>query len=176
MKVKLLLLAALLTGSLLFANPPASEGKTIFTARCAGCHNVNKQLVGPALAGIDQRRSPEWIVKFVQSSQTLVKSGDKDAVALFEQFNKMPMPDHADLSSDNIKNIVEYIKEEEKAAAAAKSTEPKKAVKIEKPSVFATLTGNTAFLFTFSAAIVLLIASIAFLVRVKQAVSKLKKA
>ena len=32
----------------------SKEGKTIFSTRCAGCHNVNKTLTGPALAGVDQ--------------------------------------------------------------------------------------------------------------------------
>ena len=93
------------------ATPP-EDGKTIFMSRCAGCHNVNKNLTGPALAGVHERRSIEWIIKFVKSSQAVVKSGDKEAVALFEKFNKVQMPDHSDLSAENIKNIVEYIKGE----------------------------------------------------------------
>ena len=78
--------------------------------RCAACHNVNKVLTGPALAGVDQRRSIDWIVKFVHSSQTLVKSGDKAAVELFQRFNGITMPDHPDLTAENIKSIVEYVK------------------------------------------------------------------
>lgn len=94
---------------------PLETGKTIFTTRCAACHNVNKVILGPALAGIDQRRSMDWIVGFVQSSQTLVKKGDKDAVALFEKFSKVVMPDHADLKEADIKGILAYIKLETKA-------------------------------------------------------------
>ena len=113
MKAKVILSAIVLfTAFHVFATPPVEEGKTIFSARCAGCHNVNKVVTGPALAGIDERRSIDWIVKFVHSSQTLVKSGDKDAVALFDKFNKIPMPDHTDLTPDKIRSIVEYIKSE----------------------------------------------------------------
>lgn len=93
-----------------FGAPPAEDGKRIFTSRCAACHNVNKTLTGPALAGVEERRSLEWIINFVHSSQTVIKSGDKDAVALFEKFNKIPMPDHRDLSAEDIKSILEYIK------------------------------------------------------------------
>ena len=92
------------------AVPPVEEGKSIFTARCASCHNVNKLVVGPALAGVDQRHSMDWIVKFVQSSQSVIKSGDKKAVELFAKFNNIPMPDHTDLSEANIKSVVDYIK------------------------------------------------------------------
>jgi cytochrome c551/c552 len=91
---------------------PIDEGKAIFKSRCAACHNVNKVLTGPALAGVHERRSLDWIISFVHSSQTMVKDGDKDAVALFEQFRRVPMPDHPDLTDDNIKQIVEYIKSE----------------------------------------------------------------
>lgn len=115
MKTKLLSLFALvILASIVQATPPAEEGKVIFSSRCASCHNVNKILTGPALAGVDQRRSMDWIVSFVKSSQTLVRKGDKDAVALFEKFNKIPMPDHPDLTEENIKSIVEFIKSETK--------------------------------------------------------------
>ena len=96
------------------AVPPIEDGKTIFNSRCASCHNVNKTLTGPALAGIDERRDIEWIINFVHSSQTMVKNGDKDAIALFEKFNKIPMPDHPDLTDENIRSIVEYVKSESK--------------------------------------------------------------
>ena len=100
---------------------PTDPGKSIFTMRCAGCHNVNQQLTGPALAGVHERRSIDWIVNFVHSSQTMVKKGDKDAVALFEKFNKIPMPDHPDLTEDNIKSIVEFIKSEAKPVEVNKA-------------------------------------------------------
>lgn len=113
MKTKEILLSmlALITLSGLHATP-GSDGKTIFTMRCAGCHNVTKILTGPALAGIDERRSIDWIINFVHSSRSVVKSGDPYAVTLFEKFNKIQMPDHPDLTADNIKSIVEYIKSE----------------------------------------------------------------
>lgn len=99
---------------------PTDDGKNIFTARCAACHNVNKTIVGPALNGIDKRRPIDWIISFIHSSQTVVKSGDSYAVALFEKFNKVAMPDHPDLTVDNIKSIVEYIKSQSTISSADK--------------------------------------------------------
>ena len=101
------------------ADPPSEEGQVIFTNRCASCHNANVKIVGPALAGIHERRSMEWIVSFVQSSQTLIKNGDKQAVELFASFNNIPMPDHKDLSAEQIRNVIEYIKSQAKTVAAA---------------------------------------------------------
>lgn len=164
MRTKTLLLATLLFLSFTtFANPTPEEGKTIFSTRCAGCHNLNKDLVGPALAGLDQKRSMEWIISFVQSSQTMVKSGDKDAVAVFEKFNRIPMPDHPDLTDDNIKSIVEYIKAESGGAAkvAVAKTES------DKPSVALSSYMTPGLIVAFSLLIALLITTIFFAVKVK---------
>ncbi len=107
---------------------PPDEGKKIFMTRCAACHNINKQLVGPALAGVDTRRDINWIISFVKSSQTMINKGDKDAVALFTKFNKAPMPNHTDLTDNNIKDIITYIKAEtEKATVTKKVPEQAKA-------------------------------------------------
>jgi cytochrome c551/c552 len=164
MKTKTILLAAILfISSTIWAKPTPEEGKTIFSTRCAGCHNVNKTLTGPALAGIDQRRSIEWIVNFVHSSQSMVKSGDKEAVALFEQFNRIPMPDHPDLTEDNIKSIVEYIKSESGGAAkqAVAVTE------VENPSAPLSSILSPGLILTFVGLMALLVTTILFAMRVK---------
>lgn len=147
------------------ATPPVEEGKTIFSTRCASCHNVNKVLTGPALAGVNERRSIDWIISFVHSSQTMVKKGDKDAVALFEKFNKIPMPDHPDLTADNIKSIVEYIKTE------AKSGEEKAPFatpyKVRPNYTPLSISANSGFFLGYFAVIALLIGALLTAVQVK---------
>jgi cytochrome c551/c552 len=166
MKTKIILTTAILFITLTaLATPPSEEGKTIFSARCAACHNVNKMVVGPALAGIDQRRPIDWIVKFVHSSQTVVKSGDPYAVDLFNKFNKIAMPDHPDLTEGNIKSIVEYIKTEAKAAT---ETKPEVKAKQPKTDYLALVLNNKAMLFCSLALLAVLIISLVLIVRVKQ--------
>jgi cytochrome c551/c552 len=148
----------------LYAAPPVEEGKTIFASRCAACHNVNKVLTGPALAGLDERRSMDWIVKFITSSQSLIKSGDKDAIALYEKFNKIPMPDHSDLNEAKIKSIVDYIKSEAVSESnAAPFAKPKKL----RPQYTPLSINNYAFFSTYLALVVLMIAGMVFAVHVK---------
>lgn len=87
----------------------AGEGN--FKQICAACHRIGGgQLVGPDLANIDQRRPEDWIIKFVKSSQSVVKSGDKYADSLFQAFNKVVMPDQPTLNDEQIKGIISYIK------------------------------------------------------------------
>ena len=147
------------------ANPPIEEGKSIFMARCAACHNINKVMTGPALSGISERRSVDWLVKFIQSSQTLIKSGDADAVTVFEKFNKIPMPDHPDLTEENIKSIVEYIKAESKPVEEEKAPFAKPGKK--KTFYTPVRLDNYAFVFGFLAVVTALIFSLYYAVQFK---------
>ena len=142
---------------------PPDEGKNIFMARCAACHNVNKTIVGPALGGIDQRRSFDWIVNFVHSSQSVVKSGDAYAIALFEKFNKVPMPDHPDLTQDNIKNIVAYIKSQSMAGTGNKAPFAKPSV--QRPYYLPLSIHNYAFFIGFLLVVLMLIVALLFAVQ-----------
>ncbi len=86
------------------------EGAAYFKQMCVACHTINGGvLVGPDLANVQDRRSDEWLHGFIKSSQTLINSGDPDAVAVFEQFNKIVMPDPP-FSDDQIAAIIVYIK------------------------------------------------------------------
>jgi cytochrome c551/c552 len=172
MKTKtILFLACLFIVSTINAgSPPVETGKLIFSSRCAGCHNVNQTLTGPALAGIAERRSLDWIVNFVHSSQSLIKSGDKTAVELFNKFNKIPMPDHRDLSADDIKSVVEFIKSESKPVStdAAPFATPGKL----RPSYTPISINNYGFFIVFISVVLLLAAGLVALVSVKQLARK----
>lgn len=88
-----------------------TAGEGSFKQICAACHKIGGgRLVGPDLANVDQRRPEEWILKFVKSSQSVVKSGDKYADSLFQAFNQVVMPDQPSLSDEQIKGIISYIK------------------------------------------------------------------
>lgn len=164
MKLKLaLVLTAFSLSAFVYAAPPVEEGKSIFQSRCAACHNISKTLTGPALAGVDQRHSIDWIVNFVHSSQSMVKAGDKEALALFNQFNKIPMPDHTDLSDAQIKNVVEYIKAE---AAAAKNQAMEKKPEVTTESYLPIEFRNYGYLLSFFAVFALLIGITIFAVKV----------
>jgi cytochrome c2 len=93
------------------AQEDAEAGKTIFATRCASCHNFKQEMTGPALKDVHTRRKAEWIVKFVQSSQTVIESGDPDAKAVFAKYQTV-MPDHRDLKEADVLNIIAFIKAE----------------------------------------------------------------
>lgn len=98
--------------SVLRAQGDIAEGGTIFKSRCASCHAIDKRVVGPALKDVYNRHDEKWIINFVHSSQTVIKSGNEVAVKLFEEYNQTVMPDHKDLTEAQIKSILAYIKDQ----------------------------------------------------------------
>lgn len=96
----------------------AKEGAALFKANCTSCHKIDKKLVGPALAGMSERHSEEWLVKWIKNSKLMVDSGDPAAIAVYEEYNKSAMPAFTQFSDDQIKGIIAYVSEEEAKAAA----------------------------------------------------------
>ena len=88
----------------------AESGQQIYQSNCVACHTIGGgRLVGPDLAGVHTKRTQIWLEKFVKSSQSMVKGGDADAIAVFEKYNKIVMPDST-ISDDQIKAVLGYIK------------------------------------------------------------------
>jgi mono/diheme cytochrome c family protein len=89
-------------------------GKKLFTSNCAMCHTLTKDdLIGPGLAGVNERREQAWLISWIKNSQKMVESKDKIAVELFNKYNKVVMPPY-DYSDEEIKSILSYIDAEEK--------------------------------------------------------------
>lgn len=108
---------------LLYSFPVSAQnkGEKIFKETCVACHTIGRgKLVGPDLANVQDQRPEEWLIRFIRSSQTVIKSGDKYADSLFKAYNQMPMPDHPNLSDAQIKDVLAYI--ETQSAAPQTST------------------------------------------------------
>ena len=98
-------------------------GEATFKESCASCHTIGRgKLVGPDLANVKDRHSDEWIKKFVKSSQTVIKSGDKYADSLFKAFIQMPMPDHPNMTDAQIEGIIAYISDKSSASSTGTAT------------------------------------------------------
>ncbi|MFV0592057.1 MAG: c-type cytochrome [Draconibacterium sp.] len=93
-----------------FISRAQDEGEKLFKATCMACHTIgNGRLVGPDLKGVNEKVNQEWLISFIRSSQKMVKSGDSLAVALFKEYNQIPMPDN-NLSDAQILSVLAYIK------------------------------------------------------------------
>ncbi len=87
------------------------EGRQLFNEwGCNTCHAVDKVVVGPALAGVYDRKDLPWIYAFVQNSQRVIASGDEYAVNLFNEYNGTVMLSH-DIADEDILKILAYVKD-----------------------------------------------------------------
>ncbi len=83
-------------------------GKKLFNANCAACHKLNKRAVGPALKGVSAKYDKEWLYSWIKNSTAMVKSGDAQAVAIYEEYNGSVMTSFPQLSNEDIDNIIAY--------------------------------------------------------------------
>ncbi len=128
---KLLALVVFIFTAFSFNAANAQDGKALFNARCAGCHNVFQKVTGPALMGLedrgpwgDRKNLVEWI-----HNPTGFAAKNAYAKDLIAQFNPIVMSANPDLSEKDIDAIVTYINDE-----VAKSKETPKPVEGAQPA------------------------------------------
>ena len=93
------------------ASGDAAAGKALFNSNCAACHKLDAKMTGPALRGVADKYSKDWLHKWIKDSQALIKSGDATAVKVFEENNKSVMTAFPQLSDADIDNILAYTSE-----------------------------------------------------------------
>jgi cytochrome c len=85
----------------------ADEGKVIFLAKCSACHKISKRVVGPELAGVTERRTPEWIMNMILNPEKMVAE-NAAAKKLLEEY-LAPMANQ-NLTEDEARKILEYFR------------------------------------------------------------------
>lgn len=90
----------------------AEQGSgALFNRRCRACHTYgNGDLVGPDLKGVTDRHSRAWLTAWITSSQTLIRSGDPAANALFQKYRQIPMPDQS-FAAGELSSLLDYFAE-----------------------------------------------------------------
>jgi mono/diheme cytochrome c family protein len=118
-KNRILLALLVLVSASTFAQP---DGAKIFKQNCTACHVIGEtKLIGPGLKGVTEKRNKEWLKKWINNSSELIASGDADAVAIFEEYNKVAMTNFY-FSDEDFEALYGYLKnppaEEVKAAVS----------------------------------------------------------
>ena len=110
--------AAAQQGSLPVDAAAAKRGQSLFQNRgCVGCHSIGQgKRAGPDLAGVTQRRSLEWLRRWL-ANPTPMFDTDSTAKALLAEFNNTRMP-NLRLKADEVDALLHYIQQESDKAAA----------------------------------------------------------
>ena len=96
----------------------AKRGQSLFQNRgCVGCHSIGQgKRAGPDLAGVTQRRSLDWLRRWL-ANPTPMFDTDSTAKALLAEFNNTRMP-NLRLKPDEVDALLHYIQQEGDKAAA----------------------------------------------------------
>jgi mono/diheme cytochrome c family protein len=95
------------------------RGKMLWTNRgCGACHGIGKKNAGPDLAGVEQRRSKEWLSKWLKDTDVMLES-DSTAKAMLAEWKGIRMPKQ-NLTDQDVDAILAYLRSEEAKIKAKK--------------------------------------------------------
>jgi len=86
----------------------ANSGEKLFNQLCTSCHIINEDYIGPAMSGILDRRSPEWIMNMILNPIQMLEE-DPIAVELLEKYNFEYMYNQ-NLLEEEAREILEYFR------------------------------------------------------------------
>jgi mono/diheme cytochrome c family protein len=100
------------------SDPQVAAGMALWKKHgCVGCHAIGKKLAGPDLAGVEERRSKDWIYKWMKDTKGMLDS-DTLAKRLMKESNGARMPQFK-VSDSDIDQLLAYIKWETARKKAA---------------------------------------------------------
>jgi mono/diheme cytochrome c family protein len=88
----------------------ATAGKAKFSTKCASCHAINSKVIGPALAGVEDRwPDRSLLIKWVQNYEAAAATGDPYAKAMVG-FSSTAMQLFPELKDADVESVLAYIK------------------------------------------------------------------
>ena len=86
----------------------AAQGEAKYNAICTACHMAEQRMIGPALKGVYERRSPEWVMNMILNPDGMLKE-DPIAKALLKEYNNAIMLNQ-NLSEEEARAVAEYLR------------------------------------------------------------------
>ena len=86
----------------------AARGEAKFNSICVACHMVDQRMIGPAMRGVYERRSPEWVMNMILNPDRMLKE-DPIAKALLKEYNNAIMLNQ-NLSEEEARDVAEYLR------------------------------------------------------------------
>ncbi|MGY5848111.1 c-type cytochrome [Salegentibacter sp. HM20] len=87
----------------------AQNGAELFKNMCSACHKMDKKFIGPAISGVSERRSPEWIMNMILNPEQMIKE-DPIAKKLLIESNMAVMANQ-NLKEEEARAILEYFRQ-----------------------------------------------------------------
>ena len=101
---------------------PISKGEHLFYSRCTDCHSIGAgNGIGPDLLDVVKKRDPKWLNRWLKEPEKMLEEKDPIAVGLFNQFNKIPMP-NLKLTDVDRSVLIEFLKKESEERSKVQET------------------------------------------------------
>ncbi len=99
------------------ALPPAqSAGEKLFRSNCQACHSLGSEDgIGPGLEGVIVKRDKVWLKNWIKEPDKMIAKKDPIAIALYEQYKKVNMPNFR-LTDADVEAVIKYMEETGKEA------------------------------------------------------------
>lgn len=101
----------------------AEKGAYLFKTRCSACHTLGKgDQIGPDLLGVTGLRERAWLSRYLKAPDEMLAAGDPLAVALFEKYNQVRMP-NLRLSERDVETLIQHLEARTAASHGNESIE-----------------------------------------------------
>jgi len=108
-----------------YAQDPA-KGEALFkSSNCGSCHKIDVRMTGPALGPtIASEPDEAYLIKWIQNNQALIAAKNPKALTIYNEYNQSQMSVFTNLSDQDVKDILGYVKDQWKKVQAAKVAAP----------------------------------------------------
>jgi len=89
----------------------AASGKDVFVAKCAQCHKLDERYTGPALRGVTESRTPEYILNMILNPEEMTKRHPEARKMLAMYANQMTFQN---VTEEDARALLEYLRKESK--------------------------------------------------------------
>lgn len=105
-----------------YAQDPA-KGEALYKSNnCGSCHKIDVRMTGPALGPtIASEPDEAFLIKWIQNNQALIAAKNPKALAIYNEYNQSQMSVFTNLSDQDVKDILGYVKAEYKKVQDAKA-------------------------------------------------------
>lgn len=86
----------------------AKAGAALFEQKCSACHKLDERYVGPALKGVTQRRTPEYIMNMILAPEKMTTENAEAQKLLGEYMVQMTFQN---VKESEAREILEYFRQ-----------------------------------------------------------------
>lgn len=85
----------------------AARGEELFKMKCMACHRLDERYVGPALRGVTERRTPEFVMNMMLNPGEMVRRHPVGRAMLAAHYTEMPAQN---LTEQEARALLEYLR------------------------------------------------------------------